>query len=197
VALAGYAALPSVPGLLGSAAASLLLTTSAATDLGVTSPFGVGVVLLLLGTTWIVLAAVGVAGPRPIAFGIGATLAFVGAQQPIGQPGAQGWTYAFTATVAVACFALYRWQRDVVLLVAGVVGVAISAPEAVWDWTDGAAGGAVVLLVAGAALIAASAAGLRLWRTQRIASGGDDPAQPPRGEGQKSSGDREQDRNLG
>ena len=40
--------------------------------------------------------------------------------------------------------------------------MALAAPEAVWVWTDGAAGGAVILLVAGAALIGASALSLRL-----------------------------------
>jgi hypothetical protein len=33
----------------------------------------------------------------------------------------------------MACFALYRWRRQAVLLVAGVIGVAIVAPEAVWE----------------------------------------------------------------
>jgi hypothetical protein len=164
VALAGYAALPSVPGLLAVAGTSLLLFTSAAMDLGATSPFAVGLVYLALGAAWTTLAATGIITPRPVGLGVGATLVLIGAQQPLGQPGAQGWTYAMTFVAAVAFFVLYRWLRDVVLLIAGVLGMAVAAPEAVWDWTDGAAGGALVLLVAGAALVAAAAAGLGLWR---------------------------------
>ena len=76
-----------------------------------------------------------------------------------------------TFVAAVAFFVLYRWRRDVVLLVAGVIGVAVAAPEAVWDWTDGAAGGALILLVAGAALVGASAAGLGMWRSRPAAPG--------------------------
>jgi hypothetical protein len=105
--------------------------------------------------------------PPPASYGrIGAALVLIGGQQLLGQSGAQGWAYAVTFAAALAFFALYRWLREAVLLVAGVVGVAVAAPEAVWDWTDGAAGGAIVLLVAGAALLAASAAGLGLWRSR-------------------------------
>ena len=165
VALLGYATLPSIPGMLATAGTGLLLATSATIDLGADSPFAIGLVYLGLGLAWIVLGGTGVTTPRGVALGIGATLVLIGGQQPLGQPGAQGWSYAVTFAAAAAFFVLYRWRREVVLLVAGVVGVAIAAPEAVWDWTDGAAGGAIVLLVAGAALLAASAAGLGLWRS--------------------------------
>jgi hypothetical protein len=120
----------------------------------------------LAGVGWIALAAADVARPRAAGLGVGAVLAIIGAQQPLAEPGAHGWAYALTTGVALVCFALSRWQREIVLLAAGVIGVAIAAPEAVWDWTDGAAGGAVILLVAGGALIAASAVGLGLWRAR-------------------------------
>jgi hypothetical protein len=165
VAGGSYAALRTVPGLLAAALASLVLVVSALSEADQTGPFAVGVAYLSVGAAWMVLAAVGVAIPRPLGLGAGAVLALVGAQQPLGQPGAAGWAYALTFGVAFACFALYRWQRQAVLLVAGVIGVAIAAPEAVWDWTGGAAGGAVILLVAGGALVAASAVGLGLWRS--------------------------------
>jgi hypothetical protein len=171
VALAGYAALPSVPGVLTVAGTSLLLATSAAMDLGEPSPFAMSLIYVFLGLSWILLAVTGVAGPRAAALGVGAGLVLVGGQQPLVQPGAQGWGYAMTFVAAIAFFVLYRWQRDVVLLVAGVIGVAVAAPEAVWDWTDGAAGGALILLVAGAALVGASAAGLGMWRSRPAAPG--------------------------
>ncbi len=51
-----------------------------------------------------------------------------------------------------------------ILLLAGVAGISIAVPEAVWDLTDGAGGAATVLLVTGAALLTASAAGIRVRR---------------------------------
>jgi hypothetical protein len=64
--------------------------------------------------------------------------------------------------VSAGSLVLYRWQREVVLLVAGVVGATIAVPEAISDLTNGAVSGSVILLVAGAVLIATSAVGLRL-----------------------------------
>jgi hypothetical protein len=165
VAGAGYAVLRTAPGLLASGLASLILVAAAMDELEATGPTAMGVALLLLGVAWAALAATGVATPRAVGLGVGAVLGIIGAQQPLGEDGRQGWAYALTLGVALGCFALYRWQREAVLLVAGVVGIAIAAPEAVWDWTNGAASGAVILLVAGGALIAASAVGLGLWRT--------------------------------
>jgi hypothetical protein len=66
--------------------------------------------------------------------------------------------------VAMACLVLYRSQRMVALMVAGVLGISIAAPEAVWDITNGAGGGAAILLVSGAVLLTACGAGLGLYR---------------------------------
>jgi len=166
VAGGGYAVLRTVPGLLASAVTSLVVVVSTMEELDVVTPMWYGGAYLTVGVGWMVLAAVGVARPRPAGLGVGAVLAIIGAQQLLAEPGAHGWAYALTAGFSLACFALYRWQREMVLLAAGVNGVALAAQEAVWDWTDGAAGGAVILLVAGGALIAASAVGLGLWRAR-------------------------------
>ncbi|MFC7615185.1 hypothetical protein ACFQV2_18380 [Actinokineospora soli] len=40
----------------------------------------------------------------------------------------------------------------------------VAAPEAIWDWTDGAVGGAAAALVAGAVLLVASWLSLRVRR---------------------------------
>lgn len=165
VASSGYAVLRTAPGLLAAALTSLILVVSTMEEFSA-GPVTVGFAYLLLGAGWTALAAVGVAVPRSVGFGIGAVLAIVGAQQPLADSGWQGLAYALTFGVALACFALYRWRQEAVLLIAGVVGVAIAAPEVVWDWTDGAAGGAVILLVAGGALVGASAIGLGLWRAR-------------------------------
>jgi hypothetical protein len=79
-------------------------------------------------------------------------------------PANRTWTYVITLGVAVACLALYRTQRRLVLLLAGVVGVTVAVPEAVWDVTNGAGGAAVILLVGGAVLLAASGLGMRVHR---------------------------------
>lgn len=50
---------------------------------------------------------------------------------------------------------------------AGVLGVSVAVPEAVWDWTDGAGGAAGILLVGGAVLLVASGVGRRLHRAGR------------------------------
>ncbi len=169
VAGGGYAVLRTMPGLLATALMSVVLLSSTMAELDAsTTSLEVGLAYLVLGAGWIAAAAAGLALPRPVGLGVGAALAIVGAQQPLADAGAHGWAYALTFGVALGCFALYRWQRETVLLVAGVVGVAIAAPEAVWDWTGGAVGGAVILLVAGTALIGASAVGLGLWQSRRV-----------------------------
>jgi hypothetical protein len=171
VAGAGYVLLRTAPGLLASAVASMVLVLSTAAELDASTPFAFGLAFLGLGAVWVTLAVVGLATPRPLGLAVGMVLAVAGAQQPLGQAGAEGWAYLMTFGVALASFVLYLWRRDVVLLVGGVIGVAVVAPEAVWDWTDGAAGGAVILLVAGAALVAASAVGLGLWRAHPTGRG--------------------------
>lgn len=66
--------------------------------------------------------------------------------------------------IALACLALYGRRRTWVLIVSGVAGLTLAVPEAVWDWTDGAVGGAVILVLAGAVLLAASGLGVVLHR---------------------------------
>ncbi|MFY1670251.1 hypothetical protein ACN27G_09860 [Plantactinospora sp. WMMB334] len=164
VALAGYLALPGAPGLLATALMSVVLSLTTVADLSSEASFAVWWSVVATGAVWIVLAAAGVARPESVGLGVGAGIAFYGAQQMQGDPGAAAWAYGLTAAIGLACFVLYRWRRTPVLLVAGVVAMAVAAPEAVWDWTGGAAGGAVILLVAGAALLLSGGLGLGVWR---------------------------------
>ncbi len=164
VAVIGYALVPQAIGTLAVSGFTITLTTTIVGDVGYT---GLRMSAVMLATG-VVLAALGVTGllaPRQLALAIGAGIAVIGGQQPLAESGTAVWAYLLTALVGVACFALYRSQHALVLLVIGVIAVAIAVPEAVWDLTDGAAGGAVILIVAGATLIAASAAGLRIWRS--------------------------------
>jgi hypothetical protein len=65
--------------------------------------------------------------------GVGAGFMLVGIRQMLASP-ADRPAYGSTVVVAAACFALYRRLPQSVLLVAGVLGIAVAPPEAVWDW---------------------------------------------------------------
>jgi hypothetical protein len=117
-----------------------------------------------LGAAWVALARAGAAVPRSLAYGGGAAVALIGGQQPMSSSGTRIWSYVMTLAVAFACLVLYRSERQLVLLLAGVLGATIAVPEAVWDATNGAGGAAAILLVGGAVLLTASGVGLRVHR---------------------------------
>ena len=163
VAVPGYLAVRSVAGALTAAALSAVTFGALAGEVLDAGAVVTGVVLVAVGLAWAGLAAVD-AVPRHPLFAVAAVIAFVGAQQPLGETGQEAWAYCLSFGVAVLWLAGYLWQRSPVLLVAGVSGIAVAVPEAIWDWTDGAVGGAVSALVAGAVLLTASALGFRLAR---------------------------------
>lgn len=163
MAVLGCVAVRSLAGMLMAALLSMVVAgqlLGEVTDPGV---LGRATGFILLGLIWAALAAASVLAQRQTGFGVGALLiALMGAQQPLGEPGWAAWGYGLTFGIALLWLAGYFWLRYPVLLGAGVVGITIAIPEAIWDWTDGAVGGAVVALIAGAVLLAASAIGLRL-----------------------------------
>jgi hypothetical protein len=165
VGAAGLVLLPTVAGMVVTAAMSLFVVLSFGGEVLDASPLGTGLLLFALGVAWTGVAVLHVVPSRQLGLAVGAGLALTGAQQLVVTDGAALWGYGLTFAVAVGCFLLYRWQRLVVLLVAGVLGMTLVVPEAVNDWTNGAMGGAVVLLVAGAVLVATSSLGLRIRRT--------------------------------
>jgi hypothetical protein len=159
----GYVVVRTAPGLLATALFSLSVVATAGDDLN--SPvLATAFEYLALGAIWTVLALSGVLASRVLGLGIGVLIAFIGAQQPIGTPGASAWAYALTLVVGVACFVLYRMERTLVLLIGGVAGFTVAVPEAAWDITNGAGGAAAILLIAGAVLLGASGLGLRMHR---------------------------------
>lgn len=95
---------------------------------------------------------------------MGAATALFGAQQPLSGDAAV--CYAPTACLAFICFVTYLVVSSTILLVAGVVATTADVPEVVWDLTDGAVGGGVLLLVAGAVLLATSLGSTWLRRTR-------------------------------
>jgi hypothetical protein len=164
VAAAGYALLPSAFGLLSTAAFGVMLSIAVVEEAGEATPLRVAVGMVVVGVAFGLLTEAGLLVPRDFALGVGAVIALVGAQQPLAQSDAVGWAYALTFAIGLACFVLYWLRESAAVLIVGVVAVAVAVPEAVWDLTNGAIGGAAVLLVSGATLLLVSAFGLRLWR---------------------------------
>jgi hypothetical protein len=159
LAAAGYAAWPAVFTLPVAGVASGSAVVGLVDLLGY-SPSWTGGGLLLLAIAWGVLVAFGVIRHRATGAGIAAALALIGAQFPEHA----FIVYATTLVVALVCFGCYLADRMPILLVAGVIGVAIAVPEAVWDWTGGAVNAAVLVLIAGAVLLLAGGLGLRVHR---------------------------------
>lgn len=170
LAAAGYVALPSVPGLLATGAFAYWCALSAVDGWGNDSSLPQMVVLIALGAVWAALAVGGVlqrpgggrAGRvrREVGLGIAAATALSGAQWTIGAE--QAVSYGTTFVLAVLCFAAFLRLRSTVLLVFGVLGVTVSVPEAVYDWTGGALGGPLIVLLVGVVLLAVGGFGLRL-----------------------------------
>ncbi len=155
VVAAGAYLLVSTPlACLAVAAAAIGSVIAWTTDLAAGTPLAVGVALFVLGLIGCLLSLVDVLRPVPLALAIGTATALFGAQQSWESHAVVA--YLLTAGLAVACFVTYLGVHSTVLLVAGVVATTVVVPEVVWDLTDGAVGGGVLLLVAGAVLLATS-----------------------------------------
>lgn len=174
-ALAAFAA-----GLLAAAAAYALVGTpygvvmlavmslgvlATALDLAHANSGVSAVVTVLAGALWCLAAVLRVLRPTTLSLTIGLATALVGPQLAI--DAYPGLAYPLGFAVAVGAFVLYHWVRELVLLIAGVIGLTVLVPELVHEVTDGAIAGASVLVVGGAVLIAASALGLRLRRVEQ------------------------------
>jgi len=164
VAIVGYMLLPTGFGLISSVALGLYAVTSTVdATLGAT-PFIVGLAWWGFGIAVTGMAVAGMLRQQRLGLGLGTVVAMVGAQLPLGDDGAAPWAYLLTVALALGCLALHRQVRNPLLLVAGVVGVTLAVPEAIWDITDGTVGAAAILLVAGIVLLAASGLGFRMHR---------------------------------
>lgn len=168
IAAAGYALLPTVFGLAASMGL-LLVTVLAGLDTIVPlTALEVGLGLIGCGTLVAVPALLRVLPHRLTGLALGAAVALVGAQQPLGDPGLELWAYALTFGLGVILLALYGWIRSWVPLVLGVIAIAVAVPEAIQDVTNGAVGGAAVPLIAGLILLVASGFGLRARKAGRL-----------------------------
>lgn len=167
VALLGYAVARGLAGLLAAAAFSVGVVVSG-TELwlhGSTPWMTTG--LVVLGALWTTLAITGLLGHRQPLLAVGIVIALVGTQYPLGssQP---WWGYYLTLLIALLCFGGYLAERAVVLLVLGVLGITVSVPEAVWDWTGGTLGGPLVILLVGVVFLAAAGIGWRLRHAEHV-----------------------------
>jgi len=120
-----------------------------------------GVGVAILGVLWAVAALAGVLAERVLGLVIGAGLAFLGGENlVIDDASAAG--YAVMAAVALAGLGGYLALREVALLAAGAVALAVVVPQAAIDYSDGALGAAGALLVCGLSIVAASVVALRV-----------------------------------
>ena len=165
VALLGYLALPSLPGLLATGGFSVGVVLAVDSQWFSSSTPSVTVGLLVLGALWAALALTGRLVEESFGLAGAAAIALAGAQVPVGSQN-PWWGYCLTALIALACFAGYLRHRTVVLLAFGVLGITVAVPEAVWHWARGALSGPLTVLVVGLAFLAASGIGLLLRRTR-------------------------------
>ncbi|ACZ86047.1 hypothetical protein [Streptosporangium roseum] len=163
VAAAAYVALPTAVGLLACGALGMVAVTGLLEAFAWPGSAAWGAGYVALGVLILGLALAGRLVPRPLALGVGAAVALFGGQWPLLWE-EEVWGYSATAVIALACLALYGRERTWVLIVAGVAGLTLAVPEAVWHWTGGAVGGAVILVLAGAVLLAAAGLGVLLHR---------------------------------
>ncbi len=150
-AVVGYAALPSLLGLLLCAGFSAAAVSGLLDEvLGVDDLMGPG--LLVLGFGWLGATRSGAVLERWAGYVAGVVLAVAGAQT-VDMSDRMWPAYVLTAVVAVVCFALYATDRSWVLSLGGAAALTLAAVEAVVDWTGESAGASGAILVVGAVVL--------------------------------------------
>lgn len=164
VAVTGYAFLPVAFGLIASTVLGVATVMSSVEAAFEMTPLVAGLSLSSAGLALAAMAFTRAVHNWWLGVGMGLAIAIIGAQQPLGQEGTEAVGYVLTFAIGIGCLVLWHWVREWLLAGFGVIGVAISVPEAIWHLTDGAVGAAVVPLIAGAILLIASGIGLRKHR---------------------------------
>ncbi|MBF6349204.1 DUF2157 domain-containing protein [Nocardia flavorosea] len=150
-AVAGYAALPSLLGLLLCAGFSAAAVSGLLDEVfGLDDLAGPG--LLVLGFGWLGVTRLGAVLERWAGYAAGVVLAVAGAQT-VDVVDVRWPAYVLTAVVAVVCFALYATDRSWVLSLGGAAALTLAAVEAVVDWTGESAGASGAILVVGAVVL--------------------------------------------
>lgn len=171
LAVAGYALLPTVFGLIASIGLGLVAVMAGMDALVGLDLLPAGLTLFGSGLVVIVLAILRMLRERLVGLALGSGIALFGAQQLIAQDDTAPWAYLLSFGLGAALLAVHYWVRSWVPLVFGVIAIALAVPEAIWDLTDHAVGGAAIPLIAGLILLAASAIGLRRYRERAATAG--------------------------
>ncbi|WP_327148218.1 DUF2157 domain-containing protein [Nocardia sp. NBC_01329] len=151
-AAAGYAALPSLLGLLVCTGFSVALVVGLLDAVFDLDDSWVGGGVLVLGIAWLGLTRARVVLEVWAGYLAGVALAVSGAQTVDAFDGM--WpAYALTAVVAVVCFGIYATDRSWVLVLGGAAALTLAAVEAVADWTGDSAGASGAILVIGAVVL--------------------------------------------
>lgn len=179
LALAGYLAMPAVPGMLAMAAFSALTVRSVGEQLFGGPPesyadqpvFGssgaIAVGLLCVGALWCVLALRGVLASRPVGLAAGVVITLIGAHWSIMGPD-RWWAHVVSFLVAVVFLACFLHLRDVVFLTGALIGVLLAVYRVIPDLFAGTVEASLLVVALGAVLLAVGAVGLsRMTRAER------------------------------
>ncbi|WP_063131378.1 DUF2157 domain-containing protein [Nocardia fusca] len=151
-AAAGYAALPSLLGLLVCTGFSVALVVGVLDEVFDLDDSWVGGGVLALGIGWLGLTRARVVLEVWAGYLAGVVLAVAGAQTVDTFDGM--WpAYALTAFVALVSFGVYATDRSWVLVLGGAAALTLAAVEAVADWTGDSAGASGAILVIGAVVL--------------------------------------------
>lgn len=164
LAVGAYLLAPTVLGQVGIAVGAFALVPVALQYVADTEPavVVVGLLVLLLGIVWLLLAETRAWSEPGSARVVGCVLAVIGAQLAAVDHDTRWLGYLALLLVAVAAFGVYVVRRAWPYLAGGVAALTLAVPQVVTDLTDDAIGPAGVLLVAGVTLLGASLLGLRL-----------------------------------
>ncbi|MFG1793870.1 hypothetical protein [Nocardia sp. NPDC049149] len=154
-AVLGYAAVPSVIGMLACGLFSGSAIPWALGDLMNADDVWVGIGMLVVGGIWFALTRIDVFVESWLGYAIGVSIALVGALMV--QADDRPWAFLLSVLVAAVCFALFAQRRSMVLVLGGGLAVAIAVGSAVTEWTDDPFVAACVVLVIGAIVLGAGA----------------------------------------
>ncbi|GAB4583494.1 hypothetical protein Ntsu_13260 [Nocardia sp. IFM 10818] len=159
-AIAGYAALPSLIGLLAVAFFGGAAVGGVIMDWADLDEIWGAVGFVALSGIWFAVTRSGRAAPAWAGYGVAILTGIVGGI--LAEDTHVGWAVALTLLVAVTCFALYSAERNPVLVIGGGICVTIAVLQAIWELFDQAVGLAAVVLLVGAVVL--GFAGFRLTR---------------------------------
>ncbi|MEU3014687.1 DUF2157 domain-containing protein [Nocardia asteroides] len=150
-AVLGYLLVPTVLGMVVTGAFGTGAVVSATSELFGYRSAWPGVLLLLFGALWSLLAWRRLFVAEWAGYLIGGAIAVGGAQTVT--PGDSLWRPGLTALIGVLALALYALRREPVLVLGGAAAIAIAVAQTVAEYTDGGPVAASVVLAIGALVL--------------------------------------------